>query len=89
MKVIAAREAKNQFGNLMDSAQREPITIEKHGRAVAVLMSIEEYKQIKQVRLQSEVMAGLRQLEAGESTVFDKDELKALFEGIKTSRNAH
>ncbi len=34
MKVMAAKEAKNRFGMLMDSAQREPVAIEKHGRRV-------------------------------------------------------
>jgi len=34
MKAIAAREAKNRFGSLMDVAQREPVAIEKHGRPV-------------------------------------------------------
>jgi len=42
MKDIAAREAKNRFGTLMDTAQREPVAIEKHGRPLAVLMSVEE-----------------------------------------------
>ncbi len=88
MKAIAAREAKNRFGSLMDAAQREPVAIEKHGRAVAVMMSVEEYKQIKLGRLQSEVRAGLDQLETDESTVFDKAELKALFKGIKARGRA-
>lgn len=92
MKAIAAREAKNKFGSLMDAAQREPVAIEKHGRPVAVMMSVEEYRQIKLGRLQSEVRAGLEQLETDESTVFDKTELTELFNGIKargqTRRNA-
>lgn len=83
MKAIAAREAKNRFGNLMDSAQHEPIAIEKHGRAVAVLMSVKEYKMIKSNRLQSEVKAGLDQLDGSESTVFGESELHDLLEGIK------
>jgi len=28
MKAIAAREAKNRFGSLMDTALREPVAIE-------------------------------------------------------------
>jgi len=83
MKAIAARDAKNRFGTLMDSAQREPIAIEKHGRPVAVLMSVEEYKMMKVNRLQSEVQAGVEQLGGGESTLFGRTELSDLFEGIK------
>ncbi len=88
MKAMAAREAKNQFGRLMDAAQREPVTIEKHGRAVAVMMSVEEYKQIKLGRLQSEVRAGLVQLETDESTVFTQADLKALLQDIKARGRA-
>jgi len=88
MKAIAAREAKNQFGSLMDTAQREPVVIEKHGRAAAVLMSVEEYKIIKSKRLQSEVQAGLDQLDRHDSTQFDKADLHVLFEGIKRQGKA-
>lgn len=35
MKAITAKDAKNKFGEMLDTAQREPLTIEKHGRAVA------------------------------------------------------
>jgi len=88
MEAIAAREAKNRFGALMDAAQREPVAIEKHGRAVAVLMSVNEYKMIKFNRLQSEVKAGLDQLHGSESTVFGKTELHELLEGIKRQGRA-
>ncbi|RLL54069.1 type II toxin-antitoxin system Phd/YefM family antitoxin [Mariprofundus sp. EBB-1] len=89
MKSIAAREAKNRFGVLMDTAQREPVAIEKHGRAVAVMMSVEEYRKIKMERLHAEVHAGLDQLDTGASTLFDQTELKDLFEGIKVRGRAH
>jgi len=88
MKAIAAREAKNRFGSLMDAAQREPVAIEKHGRLVAVLMSVEEYKLIKSNRLQSEVKAGVAQLDSGESTLFGRTDLHDLFEGIKQQGRA-
>ncbi len=43
MEIFAAREAKNQFGRLLDTAQREPVTIEKKGRPVAVVVSKHAY----------------------------------------------
>jgi len=88
MKAIAAREAKNQFGSLMDAAQQEPVAIEKHGRPVAVLMSVKEYKIIKTNRLQSEVKAGLDQLDSHESTLFGRVELHDLLESIKRQGQA-
>jgi prevent-host-death family protein len=36
---ISASEAKTHFGTLMDKAQKEPVTIENHGRPVAVVIS--------------------------------------------------
>ena len=52
MKRIAAREAKNRFGQLMDDAQREPVTIEKNGRPVAVVMSLGEYEATEAMKLE-------------------------------------
>jgi antitoxin Phd len=49
MKNVAAAEAKNHFGHLLDMAQRTPVTIEKKGRPVAVVMSIDEYQRLEQL----------------------------------------
>ena len=45
MTTISASEAKTHFGVLMDKAQKEPVTIEKQGRPVAVVISFEEYQE--------------------------------------------
>ncbi len=47
MKALAAKDAKNGFGRLLDMAQREPISIEKKGRPVAVVLSTEEYQRLE------------------------------------------
>ncbi len=68
MRTMAALEAKNRFGELLDTAQREPVTIEKHGRAVAVMLSAEEYKELEALKLASlraEIRKGLDEIEAG------------------------
>ena len=39
MKTVAAKEAKNRFGKLIDDAQRGPVMIEKNGRPFAVVQS--------------------------------------------------
>jgi prevent-host-death family protein len=46
MKSISAKDAKNGFGRLIDTARAEPVTIEKHGRAVVVVLSVEEYERL-------------------------------------------
>ena len=47
MKEIAAREAKNRFGRLLDAAQRGPVCVTKKGRAVSVMMSMEQYERLR------------------------------------------
>ena len=42
MKAMSAREAKNGFGLMIDTARAEPVLIEKHGRGVVVVVSVEE-----------------------------------------------
>lgn len=45
MKTYASREAKNHFGSMLDDAQREPVTITRKGRPVAIVLSLEEYNE--------------------------------------------
>lgn len=46
MKTMSAREAKNAFGLMIDTARAEPVWIEKHGRGVMVAESVEEYERL-------------------------------------------
>jgi prevent-host-death family protein len=46
MKSLSAREAKYGFGRLIDLARAEPVTVAKHGRAVVVVMAVEEYERL-------------------------------------------
>jgi len=65
MQSVAAKEAKIHFGELMDTVQREPVSIQKYGRPVAVIMSAEEYKQFKMERLRARLAIGELQLDRG------------------------
>ena len=67
-KGIPATEAKTNFGALLEKVQREPLTISKKGRPVAVLMSMDEFEthqRLKLEQLRREVEAGISDLEAG------------------------
>jgi prevent-host-death family protein len=44
MKEISSTKAKTHFGALLDMAQREPVTIHKKGRAVAVMLSMQDFE---------------------------------------------
>jgi prevent-host-death family protein len=41
---MSAREAKNAFGLMIDTARAQPVLIEKHGRGVEAVVSVEEYE---------------------------------------------
>jgi prevent-host-death family protein len=43
MRTVTSVEAQNHFGELLDNAQREPITITRRGRPVAYIVSKEAY----------------------------------------------
>ncbi len=47
MKEISSRDAKNQFGQLLESAQRSPVRVMRRGRPAGVLMSEEQYQRLR------------------------------------------
>ena len=54
MRTVTSVEAQNRFGELIDSAQREPVTITRRGRPVAFVLSPEDMKELLAVRAQRE-----------------------------------
>ncbi|MHA7857807.1 MAG: type II toxin-antitoxin system Phd/YefM family antitoxin [Henriciella sp.] len=53
MQTLSAKDAKYSFGRLIDLARAEPVAVSKHGRAVVVVMAIEEYDRLKTLESQS------------------------------------
>ena len=49
MKKLAASDAKNRFGEMLDLARREPVHITKKGRNVAVVLSTEEFERLTEL----------------------------------------
>jgi prevent-host-death family protein len=49
---MSAKDAKNAFGLLLDTARAEPVAIEKHGRRVVVVVSVEEYERLTEKRFE-------------------------------------
>lgn len=47
MKEIAARDAKNRFGQLLDAVQAAPVRVTKKGRPVGVMMSMQQYQRLR------------------------------------------
>ena len=50
MATMTATEAKNRFGEMLDTARKEPVFIEKNGRPVGVLVSVETYAALAENR---------------------------------------
>lgn len=46
MKSMTAKDAKNNFGLLLDNARAEPVEVQKHGRPVVVVLSVEEFERL-------------------------------------------
>jgi prevent-host-death family protein len=89
---MSANDAKARFGQLLDMARREPVTIEKHGRPVAVVLSNEEYDEIEAMkleRLRAEVQIGIDDIERGDFIEVDDDGLRGLIEEIKAEGRKH
>ena len=69
MENIAAKEAKTHFGDMLLRVQREPISINKNGKPVAVIMSNEEYEYLEKLkleRLRAKLQKGVDQIKKGE-----------------------
>ncbi len=53
MKTVAAKDAKNRFGQLIDDAQRQPVTVEKNGRPFVVVQSYEDFQMTQKLKMTS------------------------------------
>lgn len=53
MKAVAATEAKNHLGAVLDDAQHEPIVIRRQGRDIAVILSMADYERLRAGNIQA------------------------------------
>ena len=86
MQSISAHEAKARFGQLLDAARLEPVTIKKHGRTVAVILSKEEFDAIEAIKLdqlRTEIQKGIDAIESGNFVEIEKVELRQFGDSIK------
>ena len=47
MQIYTANEAKTHFGKMLDAAQRGPVQVTRHKRVVGVMVSAEDYAQMR------------------------------------------
>jgi prevent-host-death family protein len=51
MRYVSATEAKQRLAALLDAAQREPVTIRRQKRDVAVILSPQEYDRLRALNI--------------------------------------
>lgn len=50
MITVTSVEAQNSFGKLLDSAQREPVVVTRHGRPAAFIVSPKDMDELMDAR---------------------------------------
>ena len=84
MKAVSANEAKTQFGDMLLNVQRAPVQIDKNGKPVAVMVSMDDYEMMENLKIQmlkERVQRAKTENEAGSTTDGDSffDELLAKY----------
>ncbi len=81
MKTVAAKDAKNRFGQLIDDAQRQPVTVEKNGRPFVVVQSYEDFQmaqQLKMISLRAAIDEARTEYAEGRAVPFDQAAVKKI-----------
>jgi prevent-host-death family protein len=60
---ISVSQAQDCLSQLLDDAQKEPITITRHGEPVAVILSYEEYRRLSEVKAYLKILSLSQQLD--------------------------
>ena len=51
MIIVRSVEAQNRFGQLLDTVQREPVTITRHGRTAAFMVSPQDMQDLQALQM--------------------------------------
>jgi antitoxin Phd len=51
MITVTSVEAQNRFGQLLDTVQREPVTITRHGRTAAFMVSPQDMQDLQAAQI--------------------------------------
>ena len=51
MESLSANEAKTHFGDLLLKVQRQPVQINRNGKAVAVVLCVEDYSNLESLKM--------------------------------------
>jgi prevent-host-death family protein len=85
MKIYPSKQAKNNFGAVIEEAQRQPVQLTKNGRPIGGIVNQELFDEIlklEQQTAQKKALAILKQMqaEAAQKPTATRAELKQLLE---------
>lgn len=52
-RIVSASDAQKRFGEMVDMALREPVMVQRHGRDVVTMISVDEYKRLRRLERDS------------------------------------
>ena len=87
MKTLASTKASKNFGDYIDTVQREPVVITRKNRPVAVTYSIERAKELFDFQVTAGIQKGLDDVKAGRTRELTPEyiaEMKAEFRAKHT-----
>ena len=58
METYTSSDAKREFGEVLTKSQREPISVTRNGKPIAVVLSSVDYEKMKLQLLRSELIKG-------------------------------
>jgi len=79
MTTLTSKEAQNKFGQLIETAQKEPVVITRHDRPVVVVLSNERFEELEALE---DAVWTARAREAAKGGFLSSDESMAFLQGI-------
>ncbi len=91
MITVTSVKAQNSFGKLLDSAQREPVVVTRHGRPAAFIVSPQDMDELmdarrKRARVVADFEAWTRRAEQAVSSAAKKLTQRDIARLVKESR---
>lgn len=77
MTTFSVSEAREKLAEVIDAAQSEAVVLERHGRAAAVLVSVEQYEQLVEAFEEAEDIAAFDAAMAEEGQNIPWEQVKA------------
>ncbi|MEQ9115993.1 MAG: type II toxin-antitoxin system Phd/YefM family antitoxin [Rickettsiales bacterium] len=80
MEIISAKNARSKFAEILDLSRDYPVTIQKHGKDFAVLISNGRYKEL--VKMEEEMLSLIAADIDKKNEYLSKDESKKIIDSI-------